>query len=147
MERRDGRAELPPLLRVRRGEREGTAADTEGLRADADATRIEPGHGHFAEALSLRAKHGACRDTHAFERHGARLRRREPELPLGLGHGDARRLGRHEERGDPGVRPRGLGDADAGEHDEERRVASARDEELPALDDPRVAVALRGRPQ
>src|SRR5205807_4267823 len=57
---------------------------------------------------------------------------------LGLGHAQARRIARHQQRGDSTF-------ADACPYDEQRRQRCADDAVLAAADDPAIARAHRGR--
>src|SRR5204863_2893528 len=108
--------------------RDGGAGDPDGLRRDADPAAVQSGEREL-EALADLAEHRVRADARLLEDDRARVRCAEAHLRLGLADGQPRRVALHDERGDAFVwGPRGIALTDPREHDEQRRVARARDE-------------------
>src|SRR5438045_5527010 len=129
LEIRDRTAELLPLLRVRARDLERAPRDPHGLRRDADATAVEPGH-RYAEALPGLAKQGVVADLGVIENERARVRCAKTVLALRRSDRDTGRVERHNESRDAGAGTFWIELADTREHDREGRVARVGDELL-----------------
>src|SRR5262249_2015754 len=143
LERRDGLAELPALLRVRRGRVEGRLGDPDRHRAD-HGPRVIQGQHRNPEALTLLPETVLHGDFAVLEVEGDRRGRADPHLALLLSDGEARELRLDEEGGDP-LGP--FGPVDGGEQGDDARVRAVGAPELGAVEDVAVALVDRGRPQ
>src|SRR5262249_19665063 len=123
---------------------ETRARDADRLRRDADAAAVERVH-RDAETFARLAEEVLLRHARVLEQNLGRRRRADAGLLLVLADRDARRVARDEERADAlRLRRARVG---ARVDDEHARDAAVRDPDLRAVQDPGVAVELRGRLQ
>jgi len=139
----DRAAESDPFPSIGDRVLEGGARDANGLRADADTSRLQ-GRERDPVPFALAADEVLRRHAHALENQRAGVRGVLAELVLNARNPVARRVGRHGEARDSLLAGGRVGDGEQEAHPRDRAAA---DELLAAVDDPSVALAHRTRAQ